>query len=81
MTSYLYCARKEGVCRFKYFDMLFGYNKVRDVYWNYTRKTVNDILVKNNMTKMEIKDITDLLDRHHDKLSKKGKARSEWSSL
>jgi hypothetical protein len=61
MTSYLYCARKEGVYCMKYFDKLFGYNKVRDVYWNYTRKKVADILVKHKLNDMEIKDINELL--------------------
>ena len=76
-----YCVRKEGVYCNKYFDNLFSCNTVSDVYRSYTRKQFVDILVNNNMNLMETKDITDLLDHHHDKLSKKGKARSEWSSL
>lgn len=81
MTHYLYCARKEGVYCKKYFGTLFGCNTVSEVYRKYSRKEFNDILVKNNLSKMEIDDITDFLDRHHYKLSRKSKARSEWSSL
>ena len=76
-----YCVRKEGVYCNKYFDKLFGCNTVSDVYRSYTRKEFIDTLVKNNMTPMETEDITDLLDRHHDKLSKKKKHSSGWSSL
>ena len=76
-----YCVRKESVYCNKYFDNLFGCNTVSDVYRSYTRKEFIDILVKNNMTKMETKDITDLLDRHHDNLSKKHRHSSDWSSL
>ena len=78
IISYLYCARKEGVYRMKYFDDLFGYNTIRDVYWNNSKKEVADILVKNNKNPMETKDITDLLNRHHDKLAKSGKHNSSW---
>ena len=78
MTSYLYCARKEGVYRMKYFDKLFGYNNIRDVYWNYTKKEVADILVKKNMTPMETKDIMGLLVHCHDKRVKSGKHNCSW---
>lgn len=73
VTCYLYCARKEGVYCKKYFDRLFGYNTVRDVCRNYTRKKVTDILEKSNLNKMETKDITDLLDLYYYKQSKLGK--------
>ena len=80
MTSYLYCARKEGVYCMKYFDKLFGYNTVRGVYWNYTRKQFVDILVKNKLNPMETQDITDLLGPHHDKCktSKGGRYNPNW---
>ena len=57
-----YCVRKESVYCNKYFDNLFGCNTVRDVYRNFTRKEVEDILVKNNMSQMETKDIKELLE-------------------
>ena len=79
-TFYLYCARKEGVYCNKYFDKLFGYNTVREVYWNFTKKDVADILVKKKMAPMETKDITDLLDRYHGKCktSKNGRYNPNW---
>jgi hypothetical protein len=61
MTHYLYCARKEGVYCKKYFGKLFNCNTVRDVYRNFTRKQVTDILVKHKLNDMEIKDINELL--------------------
>jgi hypothetical protein len=76
-TFYLYCARKEGVYCYKYFDKLFGYNTVREVYWNFTRKQVADILVKHKLNDMETRDIIDLLDRHHKK-SKRGNCNHNW---
>ena len=81
MTHFLYCARKEGVYCKKYFGKLFACNTVSEIYKTHSREQFEDILVQSNLTPTETRDITDLLDRHHDKLSKKGKARSEWSSL
>jgi len=80
MTIYLYCARKEGVYCKKYFDNLFGYDKVRDVYWNHDRKTFKNILATNSLSQKEIRDITDLLDRYHDKCekSKSMKCNPNW---
>jgi hypothetical protein len=81
LSNYLYCARKEGVYCKKYFGNLFGCNTVSDVYRTYSRKEFEDILNNNNLTPMEAEDITNLLDRHHEKLSKKNRNRSDWKSL
>jgi hypothetical protein len=62
VTSYLYCARKEGVYCMKYFDKLFGYNTVRGVCRKYSREKVADILAKEKLNQMEVKDIEYLLE-------------------
>ena len=77
VICYLYYARKEGVYCMKYFDNLFGYNTVRGVYRNFTRKQVTDILVKHKLNDMEIKDINELLENHHKK-SKRGNCNHNW---
>lgn len=81
MTNYLYCAGKEGVYCKKHFGKLFSCNTVSEIYRTHSRKQFEDILAQSNLTPMETQDITDLLDRHHDKLSKKNKHSSDWSSL
>ena len=75
-TFYLYCARKEGVYCNKYFGKLFDCNTVSDVYKNFTRKQVTDILVKHKLNDMEIKDINELLNHH--KKSKRGNYNHNW---
>lgn len=75
---FLYCARKEGVYCKKYFDELFGYTTVREVYFNHSRNQVSDIIIEESLNEMESTDIMDLLDTHHEKLEKKGKHNRSW---
>ena len=57
-----YCVGKEAVYCNKYFDKLFGYNTVRDVCRKYSREKVADILAKEKLNQMEVKDIEYLLE-------------------